>query len=90
MRFYGRWENGTTGVLHAYDASNLSTEIYSSNTNAARDQFDPNKFVVPTIANGKVYVATPTGVAVFGSICRCPLVSELHARSILVGAAEVQ
>ena len=62
-------ERGTTGVLHAYDANNLSTEIYNSNTNAARDQFDPNKFVVPTTsANGKVYVGTPTGVAVFGPL----------------------
>jgi hypothetical protein len=61
-------ENGTTGVLHAYDASNLSIEVYNSNTNAARDQFGPNKFVVPTVANGKVYVGTPTGVAVFGAL----------------------
>jgi hypothetical protein len=61
-------ENGTTGVLHAYDANNLTTEIYNSNTNAARDQFEPNKFVVPTIVNGKVYVGTPTGVAVFGAL----------------------
>ena len=61
-------ENGSTGVLHAYDANNLTSEVYNSNTNAARDQFDPNKFVVPTIANGKVYVGTPTGVAVFGAL----------------------
>ena len=24
------------------------------------------EFIVPTVANGKVYVGTPTGVAVFG------------------------
>ncbi len=59
-------ENGTTGVLHAYDASNLSSEVYNSNTYATRDQFGPNKFIVPTVTNGKVYVGTPTGVAVFG------------------------
>jgi hypothetical protein len=61
-------ENGTTGVLHAYDANNLSSEVYNSNTNAARDQFGANKFVVPMVANGKVYVGTPTGVAVFGAL----------------------
>jgi hypothetical protein len=58
-------ENGSTGVLHAYDATNLATELYNSNK-AAGDSFSDNKFVTPTIANGKVYVGTPASVAVFG------------------------
>ena len=62
----GTTANGNVAVLRAYDASNLSKEIYNSNTMAARDQFAGNKFIVPTIADGKVYVGTPTGVAVFG------------------------
>jgi hypothetical protein len=28
-----------------------------------------NKFITPMIANGRVYVGTPTGVAVFGGAC---------------------
>ena len=59
-------ESGTTGVLHAYDANNLADEVYTSNVNATRDQFGAGKFIAPTIANGRVYVGTPTGVAVFG------------------------
>lgn len=59
-------ENGTIGVLHAYDATNLSSELYNSNLMGARDQFAGNKFIVPTVANGSVFVGTPTGVAVFG------------------------
>ena len=60
-------ENVTPAVLHAYDAANLAHELYSSNTAGSRDQFGPgNKFISPTIANGKVYVGTKTGVAVFG------------------------
>ncbi len=59
-------ENGGTGVLHAYDATNLATELYNSNQAGSRDQFSDNKFVTPMIANGKVYVGTPTGVIVFG------------------------
>jgi hypothetical protein len=60
-------ENSGTAVLHAYDANNLSNELYNSNQAGSRDQFGGgNKFMTPTIVNGKVYVGTPNGVAVFG------------------------
>jgi len=60
-------ENSSPGVLHAYDATNLATELYNSNqAPSARDQFSNNKFITPIIANGKVYVGTATSVAVFG------------------------
>jgi Ig-like domain-containing protein len=63
-------ENGGIGVLHAYDAANLATELYNSNLAArGRDQFPDNancKFVTPMIANGKVFVGTPSSVVVFG------------------------
>ncbi len=60
-------ENNHGGVLHAYDATNLATELYNSNQAAnARDSFADNKFITPMIANGKVFVGTPNGVAVFG------------------------
>jgi len=55
-------------ILHAYDPTNLAKELYNSTQAAnARDSFGMgNKFIVPMIVNGKVYVGTPTGVAVFG------------------------
>ncbi len=59
-------ENGNTGVLHAYDATKLTHELYNSNQNSSRDSFQDNKYITPTIANGKVYVGTPGSVAVFG------------------------
>ncbi len=60
-------ENGGPAGLYAYDATDLGNELYDSNQAGSRDQFGPgNKFITPTIANGKVYVGTPTGVAVFG------------------------
>ncbi len=62
-------ENGSTAVLHAFDASNLATELYNSNQSAnSRDQFVGNKFITAMIANGKVFVGTPTSVAVFGPL----------------------
>ena len=60
-------ENNTPAVLHAYDATNLATELYNSNQAGSRDQFGPgNKFITPVVANGKVFVGTPNGIAEFG------------------------
>jgi AraC-like DNA-binding protein len=56
------------GVLHAYDATNVSTELWNSLQNSSRDNFgNVAKFCPPVIANGKVYVATFSYVlAVYG------------------------
>jgi hypothetical protein len=60
-------ENSNPAVLHAYNALDLTRELYNSNQQGSRDQFGPgNKFITPMIANGKVFVGTQTGVAVFG------------------------
>ena len=60
-------ENNTLAVLHAYDATNLGTELYNSNqAPSGRDQFGPgNKYITPVIVNGTVFVGTPNSVAVF-------------------------
>jgi outer membrane protein assembly factor BamB len=59
--------NSDPAVLYAYDATNLANELYNSNQAGTRDQFGPgNKFITPVIANGRVFVGTQTGVAVFG------------------------
>jgi outer membrane protein assembly factor BamB len=62
------------GVLHAYDSANLAHEFYNSNQAAnARDSFgNGNKFITPMIVNGKVYVGTQNGVAVFGLLPTTP------------------
>ena len=60
-------ENGSTAVLHAYDATDLSKELYNSTQAGSRDSFGAgNKFITLMIAGGKVFVGTPNGVAVFG------------------------
>ena len=61
-------DNSNPAVLYAYDATNLDKELYDSSQAAnGRDQFGPgNKFITPMIANGKVFLGTTNGVAVFG------------------------
>jgi hypothetical protein len=56
------------GVLHAYDPTNLAHELYNSNqAPGARDSFgNGNKFITPLVVNGRVYIGTQTGLAVFG------------------------
>ena len=50
------------GFLHAYDAQNVGHEIWSSEQIPSRDHLVSfAKFVPPTVANGKVYLATFSG-----------------------------
>jgi hypothetical protein len=54
-------------VLRAYSATNLASEIYSSQQNAGRDQAGlAVKFVPPTTADGHVFVAGQNQVAMYG------------------------
>jgi hypothetical protein len=60
-------DNRSPAVLHAYDASNLAMELYNSNQAAGgRDNFASNKYIIPVVTNGRVFIGTPTSVAVFG------------------------
>jgi hypothetical protein len=58
---------GGSAQLQAYDATNITNTLYNSSTNPTRDATGPAvKFVVPTVAHGKVYVGTANAVSVYG------------------------
>jgi outer membrane protein assembly factor BamB len=61
------WTIGTDSKVRAYDAVNFPTLLWDSGQNSSRDAMGTYvKFVAPTIANGKVYVATQNSLVVYG------------------------
>ena len=53
------WHESRPGILHAYDATDILHELWNSLENPARDDCgNYSKMAPPTIANGKVYLAS--------------------------------
>jgi hypothetical protein len=70
------WALDAKGVLHAFDATNVSHELYNSSQAGTRDNAGtPVKFAVPTVANGKVYVGSANQVSGYGLLNQITLAS---------------
>jgi hypothetical protein len=60
-------------VIYAFDAKNITQPIYTSEQNSQRDRAAPaTRFIVPVIANGRLYVAARGEVDVYGLLRRVP------------------
>ena len=77
------------GILQAFDATDVTHELWNSNMNGQRDAVGNfAKFVCPTIANGKVYLATFSNrINVYGpnpaeSACQASLPSPWKSADI--------
>jgi hypothetical protein len=54
-------------VLHAYDAADVSRELYNSEQDAVRDRAGLSvRFTIPSVANGRVYIGARKVVEVYG------------------------
>jgi len=78
------------GTVHAFDASNVSVELWNSDQNSGRDSLgNLAKFAAPTVANGKVYVPTFSNqLVVYGTLSTAP--QTISPSSATLGAAQVQ
>jgi hypothetical protein len=53
------WHESRPGILHAYDADDIRHELWNSLQNSERDDCgEYSKMAPPTIANGRVYLAS--------------------------------
>jgi len=80
------------GTLHAFDATDLSRELWSSDQVPDRDTLGRYpKFVAPTVANGRVYVPTFSGqLAIYGLLSSAAAKSDpgtLKITSVVNGAS---
>jgi hypothetical protein len=63
--------NGTDADLRAYEAADLSNELYDSELSPQRDQAGPSvTFGVPTVADGWVFVGARGEVDIYGLLAR--------------------
>lgn len=88
---------GQPAILHAYNATNLAEELYNSSQLPARDgPGNAVKMVVPTIADGKVFVGAQSNLAIFGNgvFLRAPVISPsggnfIYATNVTLADAEL-
>jgi hypothetical protein len=67
------WAVDPSGVVHAYDALNVATELWNSTQDASRDSLGTfSKFGQPVIADGRVYVPTFSNTVVAYGLLQTP------------------
>ena len=54
-------------ILHAWEAANVTHELYNSEMNPRRDRAGLTlRFTIPTVANGRVYIGAKGEIDVYG------------------------
>ena len=72
--------NQGISILHAYDANDLSRELYNSEQESERDSAGGGvKFSIPTIANGRVYIGAADRLDVYGLLPQADSSHRTHS-----------
>ena len=73
-------------ILRAYNATNLAEALFSSSGAGSRDRLGPaQKFAVPTIVNGKVYVGAGFELSVFGNLGAPVVTTQPQSQTAYLG-----
>ncbi len=64
--FTSKFQSGGAAILRVYDAANVSRQLFDSSTSSANQAGPAVKFVVPTVADGHVYIGTQSELDVYG------------------------
>lgn len=83
------WAAKPDSTLHAFDASDLANELWNSSQNYGRDALPAAAhFVEPTVANGRVYVATFSNqIVVYGLLSNFSLATSTSALPVNTGSS---
>jgi hypothetical protein len=92
------WHESRPGILHAYEADNIEHELWNSLQNPARDDCgEYAKMAPPTIANGRVFLASfgPQNVGtgqlcVYGLLAGGPVLPKPESVKTMLAATEIQ
>lgn len=73
-----------SGTLHAFDAANVSHELWNSSQNPSRDGLGLfSTFGLPITANGKVYVPTFSNQLVVYGLLNGPVAGDVNGDSVV-------
>lgn len=83
------WSTTPDSVLHAFNASNVANELWNSKQNSGRDALPSFvRFTEPTVANGRVYVATSSNqLAVYGLLSDFTVSTSVSSQSVYQGTS---